>query len=90
MLCKHEVVGSIPSGSTRWFDHRLIVHLNRPRNITSHLLVRMDSKLRDFLHRKEEIDPSWIGQQAIVARYFIISGSFRRSCAFQCSSQGCV
>jgi hypothetical protein len=24
------------------------VHLNRPRNITSHLLVRMDSELRDF------------------------------------------
>ena len=82
MLCKHEVVGSIPSGSTRWFDHRLIVHLNRPRNITSHLLVRMDSRLRDFLHRKEEIDPSWIVQK-ISARYFIISGSFRRSRVLQ-------
>ena len=48
VLCKHEVVGSIPSGSTRWFDCRRIVHLNRPRNITSHPLVWIDGDVRDF------------------------------------------
>lgn len=48
MLCKHEVVGSIPSGSTRWFDHRLIVQLIVRDTSLRILLVWIDSKLRDF------------------------------------------
>jgi hypothetical protein len=80
VLCKHEVVGSIPSGSTslRWLRQ---LRLGKPvvakaaaskldraktgwlpnqtssANITSHALS-LRTRVRDFWHRKEEIDPS--------------------------------
>ena len=54
VLCKHEVVGSIPSGSTRWFDCRGAFSKggmwpldNRPRNIVSHV-VSYGIRVRDF------------------------------------------
>lgn len=49
LLCKQEVVGSIPSGSTRWFEDR-ITDLAEARpvqivreNITSHLASLRDA-----------------------------------------------
>ncbi len=43
MLCKHEVVGSIPSGSTRW-NSKIDAALadRRPHNITSLAIVLTD------------------------------------------------
>ena len=43
MLCKHEVVGSIPSGSTRW-NSKIDAALadRRPHNITSQVKVFTD------------------------------------------------
>ena len=43
VLCKHEVVGSIPSGSTRWNCRSMpafkVLLLRRPRNIASHAII---------------------------------------------------
>ena len=41
VLCKHEVVGSIPSGSTRWSDRRKAVTEYRPRKTLSLRVSRL-------------------------------------------------
>jgi hypothetical protein len=88
VLCKHEVVGSIPSGSTtlclglskaqrrQWAKTVTmpgqLARQTRPRNITSHV-VSLGMRVRDFWHRKEEIDPS-LGS----AKQFVHSNHYLR------------
>jgi hypothetical protein len=59
VLCKHEVVGSIPSGSTRWLIEDRWVASFIP-SAKHHFARRIPygMRVRDFWHRIEEIDPS--------------------------------
>lgn len=91
MLCKHEVVGSIPTGSTSlcpsgrccWYVQ------HRPRDNTSHLLILTGITegcvLSDIVKRRSirvgscnEMPPRKRSAFRLCTDAFTISGSFRR------------
>src|SRR5258708_27142924 len=54
VLCKHEVVGSIPSGSTRWFDRRgiMIPIVVRETSLRTRCLHRHACGISDIVKRR--------------------------------------
>ena len=84
MLCKHEVVGSIPSGSTRWNRRSRVLLFkglpfkHRPRNITSHVasFTGCACGISDIVKRR--LIRVWdLRSNTRIA--ITISGTFRRS-----------
>ena len=69
MLCKHEVVGSIPSGSTRTSDRAAFGRLAGPDFGLSNIKFRpgASSLARVIHHRKEEMHPVGFGRRRSVA-----------------------
>ena len=69
MLCKHEVVGSIPSGSTRASDRAAFGWLAGPDFGLSNIKFRpgASSLARVIHHRKEEMHPVGFGRRRSVA-----------------------
>jgi hypothetical protein len=80
VLCKHEVVGSIPSGSTRWFDHRSAQSFVRENIVPQSLALTraIDCVISDIVKRRSIRVGSCINSCATLHNLQVISALVHR------------